>query len=150
MFGIDSEKGILVEAAEYVFNNKAINVSVIEIDESKRFDLINGKTNMAKNVKPNCIPINSFEQFTMLIDNSIKIRNQQITDQNPTSSRSHYFVIFTGENREQLMIADLAGFECAKNKIDFKQTQFINSTLSDFHTMLYKISKGHVVWKRFY
>lgn len=144
MFGMDSENGFLIQIAEYVFNNTAINVSVVEVDGSERFDLSNAKTKIAKNSKPNCILFESLEKFAMLIANSTKIRNQQSTDQNATSSRSHYFVIFTSDRGKYLMIADLGGFECAKNKIDFKQTQFINSTLSDLNTMLHNISKGHV------
>lgn len=78
----------------FSINNAAINVSVIEIDGHERFDLINGKTELTKTLKPNCIPTQSFEQFTMLIGNSVKNRKQQVTDQNAIS-RSHYLVIFT-------------------------------------------------------
>lgn len=144
MFGINSENGILFQAAHYVLKQTIINISITELDGNEQYDLIDGRNKIERNSRPKCIQIDSIEQFDSLIGNSIKFRHQKTTDQNVSSSRSHYFILLSNDQGSTLMIADLAGFESPKNKADIKQTQFINSTLSDLNTMLMHISKGHV------
>lgn len=144
MFGIDSKNGILFQTAHYVLNKTCINISIIELDGNEQYDLIEGRNKIGRIVQAKCIPIESIEHFDLLIGHSIKFRHQKTTDQNISSSRSHYFILLRNDQGSSLMIADLAGFESPKNKADIKQTQFINSSLFDLNTMLMQISKGHV------
>lgn len=145
MFGVNSEEGILFQSMKYILNNQIpIRVSIIEIDGNGKYDLSNGKIPLTKKDAANQISIASFEQFQMLINASLELRITKSTDQNNVSSRSHYFVLCMNENDRFLLFGDLAGFECAKNKVDSSETKFINATLSDLNTMLNHISKGHL------
>lgn len=144
MFGVDSEEGILFQSMKHILNNQIpIRVSIIEIDGNGKYDLSNGKAPLAKKDAANEISIVSFEHFQTLINASLELRNTKSTDQNNVSSRSHYFVLCMNEGERFLLFGDLAGFECAKNKVDSSETKLINSTLSDLNTMLNHISKGH-------
>lgn len=119
-----------------------IHVSIVELDKNEQYDLINGKIQISKGSQSCQVALDSYDQFQSIILNSSKHRNQASTDQNESSSRSHYIVIFRGEGPNHLIFADLAGFECMKNKQDAEQTKFINATLSGLNTLLFNITKG--------
>lgn len=142
MFGTSDELGVLYISAKYIVDKIKIHVSIIELDKHEQYDLINGKVQISKGSQPCDIAIDSYEQFQSIILNSQKYRNQTATDQNVLSSRSHYIIIFRSDGSAHLIFADLAGFECMKNKQDAEQTKFINSTLSGLNTWLLNITKG--------
>lgn len=146
MFGIESDSGILFRSAFHILEHHTpIQVAIIEVDDNDMYDLSKGKFRIANYAlaQQNCI--DSIDQFHTLITASLRYRKQMATNQNNTSSRSHYFIILAGQNNNQnLVFADLAGFESAKGKENHDQTRFINSTLSELNGMFSNISKGLV------
>lgn len=142
MFGTSSKVGVLFHSAAYILDKIKIQVSIVELDKNEQYDLTNGKIQISKESQPCDIAIDSYDHFQSIILNSLMHRKQASTDQNVSSSRSHYIVIIRGEGPQHLIFADLAGFECMKNKQDAEQTKFINATLSGLNTLLFNITKG--------
>lgn len=146
MFGIESDSGILFRSAVHILKHQTtFQVSIIEIDGNDMYDLSHGKNHIANHTMAQQNHMNSVDEFHKLIMGSLRHRKQMATNQNNTSSRSHYFIIVAGQNNNQnLVFANLAGFESAKGKENHDQTRFINSTLSELNGMFSNISKGLV------
>lgn len=147
MFGTINSAGILEMSANFILNRTSrFNVAVIEIIQKDLFDLSDKMKKPIKQIEVAAqIAIESQEDFKDLVDNVLKLRSQKSTDQNMTSSRSHLVFEFSvDESAAKMAVIDLAGWENPHNKVDMKETSFINASLTSFNMVLTNISKKQI------
>lgn len=146
MFGANNcIDGIVARSVEMVLNEKLITVSVVELIQNDFFDLVNGsKVKVSGFNEAPRKEIGSAIQFNQLLTQTLKLRSQESTDQNNTSSRSHLIINLrlVDTVSSSLYFIDLAGWESPDNKTHPEQTKFINSSLSSLNTVFEKISKN--------
>ncbi|XP_031639729.1 protein claret segregational-like, partial [Contarinia nasturtii] len=146
MFGFGNEVGILHQSVSEILKCGTIVLTVFEIIDKDRFDLIVNdgiKIRMTNDSKPNTKQIQSSDEFSQTFQQVLALRAQKSTDQNATSSRSHLIVKISLKNNSNCIVfADLAGFESAKNKENLSETQFINSSLSGFNQVMLSMSRN--------
>lgn len=141
MFGNGNQFGILVRSVDFILNVKPVSVSIVEITADNFFDLLDGKMKKIIHFGQEKKQIlNSVDDFNALLMKVLKLRAQKSTNENKTSSRSHLMIRFEDDKQSKLTFFDLAGWECAKEKEDVKETQFINSTLTSLNTAMEKIA----------
>lgn len=121
-------------------------MAVIEVIQNDLFDLSGQmKSKIKQSRMATKTSIESYDQFKVRIDNVLKLRSKKSTDQNLTSSRSHLIIEFSFEGSSaKLAFVDLAGWENPHNKLDLKETSFINSSLASFNSVLANISQRKI------
>lgn len=143
--GVDVEVGILQLAAAHILTLKKLNVTVIELTDKNKYDLVDGVKIELTNQQPKVKIIQTFEEFKLLVQKITSIRAQKPTNQNHTSSRSHLIFILTVQDKDApIVFADLAGFESAKDKENMHETKYINSTLSQLNQVMLNISRNQI------
>lgn len=147
MYGMSgSSKGIIQSAVEFLIARTPINIVMVELYGSKCVDLLSpkdgpieynstGEVIVTKAKKSAVISLNEFETLLGL---ALKNRATKSTNQNDTSSRTHAITIIEkdGRNSNQLVFADLAGYEYLEGKQDTQETIDINKALYDLNKVL--------------
>lgn len=145
MFGDKHDVGVLQLAAAHILTLNKINLTVIELIDKNKYDLVDGAKIKLENQQPKVKSIQTVDEFQLLLQNVISIRSQKPTNQNDTSSRSHLIFILTAEDKHnEIVFADLAGFESARDKENMDETKFINSTLSHLNHVMLNLSRNRI------
>lgn len=144
----DNSHGVFKSCINYLLsqnNIECVNVSVIELYRDQFRDILNtgnskisvdssGKSIVTSAVK---FSVSKTYDLDSLITSVVEKRNTKATETNAFSSRSHLFIILekvSGSN--QLVLADLAGFESTDNKENQSESIAINRSLSHLNKVL--------------
>lgn len=144
--------GILKSSVEYLFKRieNYLNISIVELYNNQLKDLIGSANKLTFNSTGKSIITNAQKssvstvvELQNLVDLAMTKRVTKSTNQNLTSSRSHAFVIIERtDGCNQLVLADLAGFESTENKENVNESIGINAALTHFNKVLLDLKQN--------
>lgn len=141
-------KGVLQTSVGFLLERlgtSVLYISIVELYNNQFIDLLGsdraklevdckGKSIITSANKQKVATLSQLEEF---IELAMANRTTKSTNQNRSSSRSHAFVIIEKESGEnQLVLADLAGFESSENKENVRESISINGALTHFNKIL--------------
>ena len=172
IFGNEKSIGLIPLAALDIFSHInytscVAKISAYEIYNDDAYDLLNNKEHVPLREGYNKIlhivgltklKVESYDQFSNILDTVLSMRNTGISSQNDTSSRSHAIFelgIYEGERRKsKLLFVDLAGSERAsqsicRNKVEYRENAHINKSLLALKECIraVKSKKGHIPFR---